>query len=232
MKRAIVTGGAGRIGSAIAQRLLDSGWEVASLDLLPSTVGRAVTCDLSDEISVQRAVEDLGWDRIDLVVNNGGRTTGLGLAILDATLTDWQGMIASHLTAAFLVSRAAVPFMTRGGSIINMTSARALMSEGGDVAFAAARGGLVALTQALAAQLGPAIRVNAIAPGWITDAGELSMTEQAAQPAGRPEAIAEAVLGLHEGGFVTGQTLVVDAGTPGTLRPVRPGDGLLPGDAG
>ncbi len=215
MKRAIVTGGAGLIGTAIAEKLLAEGWDVACFDLLPSKAGRSVTCDLSDEASVQGAVEDLGWDRIDLVVNNGGRTSGLGLAIVDTTLDDWQGMISSHLTGAFLVSRAAAPLMPRGSSIVNMTSTRALMSEGGDFAYAAAKGGLVALTQALAVQLGPEIRVNAIAPGWITDAAELSMTDHAQHPAGRvgrPEDIADAVLYLHEAGFVTGQTLVVDGG--------------------
>ncbi|MBE3638913.1 SDR family NAD(P)-dependent oxidoreductase [Mangrovicoccus algicola] len=215
MKRAIVTGGAGLIGTAIARALLERGWEVACLDLLPAPLGIPVTCDLSEESSVARAIEGLDWDRVDLVVNNGGRTSGLGLAITEATLDDWQGMIASHLTGAFLVSRAAAPLMQAGSCIVNMTSTRALMSEGGDFAYAAAKGGLVALTQALAVQLGPDIRVNAIAPGWITDAAELSMTDHAQHPAGRvgrPEDIADAVLYLAEAGFVTGQTLIVDGG--------------------
>ncbi|WP_172327833.1 SDR family NAD(P)-dependent oxidoreductase [Mangrovicoccus sp. HB161399] len=215
MKRAIVTGGAGLIGTAICEALIAEGWEVASFDLKEGSAGHQIRCDLSDEASVAAAFDALGWDALDLVVNNGG-LVGTSTPDISATrLDDWNAMIGSHLTGAFLVTRAAVPKMRRGGSVVMMASTRALMSEGWDFAYAAAKGGLVALTQALAVQLGPAIRVNAIAPGWITDAGDLSEIDHAQHPAGRvgrPGDIAGAVLYLADAGFVTGQLLPVDGG--------------------
>ncbi|MNE52208.1 Pyridoxal 4-dehydrogenase [compost metagenome] len=124
-------------------------------------------------------------------------------------------MIDSHLTGAFLMTRAVVPLMKTGGSVVNMASTRAFMSEPNSEAYAASKGGLVALTHALAVSLGPTIRVNAIAPGWITKETNLSHEDEAQHPAGRvgrPKDIADAVLYLDGAGFVTGQVLTVDGG--------------------
>lgn len=96
-----------------------------------------------------------------------------------------------------------------------MASTRAMMSEGGDFAYAAAKGGMVGLTQALAVQLGPRVRVNAIAPGWITDADDLRPEDHRQHPAGRvgrPQDIVDAVLYLAQAGFVTGEVLTIDGG--------------------
>lgn len=216
MKRAIVTGGAGLIGQGIIARLLDEGWEVASFDLRPSRLGRHVDCDLGDEASVTAAMKALGWDSLDLLVNNGGRVKGgTSMDLATTSLDDWNGFLNTHLTGAFLMSRAALPILREGASIVMMVSTRALMSEGGDFAYAAAKGGMVGLTQALAVQLGPRIRVNAIAPGWITDATDLSAEDHAQHPAGRvgrPDDIAQAVLYLAQAEFVTGQCLAIDGG--------------------
>ncbi|MFN4186336.1 MAG: SDR family oxidoreductase, partial [Hyphomonas sp.] len=97
----------------------------------------------------------------------------------------------------------------------NMASTRAFMSEPETEAYAASKGGLVALTHALAVSLGPKIRVNAIAPGWIAAPEGLSESDHAQHPVGRvgrAEDIAKAVLYLVEAGFVTGQVLTVDGG--------------------
>ncbi|WP_128255757.1 SDR family NAD(P)-dependent oxidoreductase [Falsirhodobacter deserti] len=215
MKRAIVTGGAGLIGREICRHLLNEGWEVASFDLQEGPEGRHVHCDLSDEASVVSAFADLEWDGLDLLVNNGGKVGPIDLSLAKASLEDWNGLIASQLTGAFLMSRAALPLMRKNGSIIMMASTRALMAEGGDFAYAAAKGGMIGLTQALAIQLGPKVRVNAIAPGWITDAQDLSHEDQAQHPVGRvgrPSDIAEAVVYLASAGFITGQTVTVDGG--------------------
>jgi NAD(P)-dependent dehydrogenase (short-subunit alcohol dehydrogenase family) len=216
MPRAIVTGGSGLIGRAICARLVAGGWEVANLDIREAPgPARHVACDISDPRSVAEAVAAPGWGALDLVVNNAGRTDGLDLALGTATLADWRGMIDSHLTGAFLVTRAALPLMRAGGSVVMMASTRALMSEGGDFAYAAAKGGLLGLTHALAVQLGPCVRVNAIAPGWIDDAPDLRPEDHAQHPAGRvgrPQDIAEAVLYLAGAGFVTGEVLTVDGG--------------------
>ncbi|MDB6452779.1 SDR family NAD(P)-dependent oxidoreductase [Falsirhodobacter sp. 20TX0035] len=216
MKRAIVTGGAGLIGQGIIARLQEDGWEVASLDLQPSRLGRHIDCDLGDEASITAAMDTLGWDRLDLLVNNGGKVKGgTSMDLAGTSLADWNALLDTHLTGAFLMSRAALPLLANGGSIVMMVSTRALMSEGGDFAYAAAKGGMVGLTQALAVQLGPRIRVNAIAPGWITDATDLSDKDHAQHPVGRvgrPADIAQAVLYLAQADFVTGQCLVVDGG--------------------
>jgi NAD(P)-dependent dehydrogenase (short-subunit alcohol dehydrogenase family) len=220
MMKAIVTGGAGLIGTGICEALSARGYEVASFDLTdaahPVEGVRQVECDVSDEASVEIAVAELKWDRLDLLVNNAGATGGaLGTHILDMALTDWRRVIDSHLTGAFLMTRAVAPLMREGGAIVNMASTRAFMSEPNSEAYAASKGGLVALTHALAVSLGPKIRVNAIAPGWITNETKLSHEDEAQHPAGRvgrPKDIADAVLYLAGAGFVTGQTLSVDGG--------------------
>lgn len=216
MSRAIVTGGAGLIGTAICDRLAAAGWEVASLDLVEGTApARHIRCDVADEGAVARAVEALGWDTLDLVVNNAGVADPHTGPIADLSLADWRRVLDSHLTGAFLTTRAFAPRLRAGGAIVNMASTRALMSEPESEAYAAAKGGLVALTHALAASLGPEVRVNAIAPGWITDETDLSTEDHAQHPAGRvgrPEDVAEAVLYLAGAGFVTGEVLVLDGG--------------------
>ncbi|WP_127142448.1 SDR family oxidoreductase [Pelagibacterium montanilacus] len=215
-RRAIVTGGAGLIGSAIVIALAAEGWEVACLDLREGpAVARSVSCDIANEASVSEAFATLGWDRLDLLVNNAGIAAAHGKPLVDLSLEDWRKVLDSHLTGAFLVSRSAVPLMGKGSAIVNMASTRAFMSEPDSEAYAAAKGGLVALTHALAVSLGPAIRVNGIAPGWITDKTGLRDVDHSQHPAGRvgrPEDIADAVLYLADAGFVTGQILTVDGG--------------------
>jgi NAD(P)-dependent dehydrogenase (short-subunit alcohol dehydrogenase family) len=216
MKRAIVTGGAGLIGTGICERLIAESWEVASFDLegcIPQATD--IRCDIGSEAEVEAAFTRLGWSQVHLLVNNGGQTPGLRMALGEASLADWRTTIDSYLTATFLMSRAALPLMAVGASIVNMTSTRAFMSEPGDFMYAAAKGGIVSLTQALAMALGPRVRVNAIAPGWISGEADLSEADHAQHPVGRvgrPEDIAEAVLYLAGAGFVTGQVLVIDGG--------------------
>jgi len=216
MKRALVTGGAGLIGTGICAALAAAGWEVVSLDLRPGPDGtRHIRCDVRDEASVAAAFAALGWDRLDLVVNNAGIAAAGSGPLATLSLADWRRITDSHLTGAFLVTRAALPLMGAGGAIVNIASTRAFMSEPDTEAYAAAKGGMVALTHALAMSLGPKLRVNAIAPGWISDGAGLSETDHAQHPVGRvgrPEDIAEAVLYLAGAGFVTGQVLTVDGG--------------------
>ena len=144
MKRAIVTGGSGLIGQAICSALLDEGWEVASFDLKEGAIGQQIHCDLASEESVAEAFRALGWDRLDLLVNNGGLVYDTFMQLGDTSLDQWNSTIGSHLTGAFLMSRAALPLLTDGSSIVMMASTRALMSQGIDFAYAAAKGGMVA----------------------------------------------------------------------------------------
>ena len=189
---------------------------MASFDIEPGPDGvRHVYCDVSDETSVAGAFGELGWDALDLLVNNAGIASPSNATISDLTLAEWRRVTDSHLTGAFLMTRSAVPMMGAGASIVNMASTRAFMSEPQTEAYAALKGGLVALTHALAISLGPKIRVNAIAPGWISGEDELRPVDHEQHPVGRvgrPQDIADAVLYLASAGFVTGQVLVVDGG--------------------
>ncbi|ATG37848.1 3-oxoacyl-[acyl-carrier-protein] reductase FabG (plasmid) [Phaeobacter piscinae] len=215
MKRAIVTGGSGLIGREICAHLLREGWEVASFDLKEGNVGVQIHCDLSSEDSINEAFCKLNWDHLDLLVNNGGLVFETFTQLSETTLDKWKSTLDSHLTGAFMMSRAAQPMLREGGSIIMMASTRALMSEGIDFSYAAAKGGMLALAQALAVQLGPKIRVNTIAPGWITDETDLRDVDNSQHPVGRvgrPADIAETVMYLVSARFVTGETVVVDGG--------------------
>jgi NAD(P)-dependent dehydrogenase (short-subunit alcohol dehydrogenase family) len=221
MKRAIVTGGAGLIGTGIMRHLRALGWEVASFDMkeldaeLQDDGSRSIFCDVGDEASVHGAFAELGWDSLDLLVNNAGIAGPVNGSIETLSLDVWRKVTDSHLTAAFLMTRSAVPLMQAGGNIINMASTRAFMSEPHTEAYAASKGGIVALTHALAISLGPKIRVNAIAPGWISGDETLSSEDHAQHPAGRvgqPQDIAEAVVYIASAGFMTGQVLTLDGG--------------------
>ena len=224
IKRALVTGGAKGIGRGVALRLAQEGWHVAALDrdaealvALPDGV-RALQADVSDEASVQDAVAATGWDGLDLLVNNAGIADPEVGPIEDLALEIWQAFLATNLTGAMLMTKHCVPLLrARRGAIVNVTSSRAQQSEPQTEPYAAAKGGLTALTHALAVSLGPEIRVNALAPGWIVTTGwedlrEIDHAQHPAGRAGRPEDVAEAVLWLAQAGFMTGQEVLLDGG--------------------
>ena len=217
-RTAIITGAARGIGAGIADALEAEGWTALRLDI---EIGTGVSpCDVSDEASVAAAfdaMETALGGGLDLLVNNAGIATAQSGPLEKLSLADWNRWIGTNLTGAFLMSRAAIPHLRKaGGSIVNISSTRALMSEPQSEAYAATKGGLLALTHALAVSLGPEIRANAIAPGWIDTSGsDLREADHAQHPAGRvgcPGDIAEAVLYLADAGFVTGETLVIDGG--------------------
>ncbi len=216
MKHAIVTGGAGLIGAELCTALQMADYEVASFDIREAPAGiRSIVCDVSDEAAVGRAFVELGWESLDLLVNNAGIASPDRWPITELSLDEWRKVTDSHLTAAFLMTRAAVPLMGEGASIINMLSTRAFMSEKNTEAYAASKGGLFGITHALAVSLGPKIRVNGIAPGWITKETDLRPVDHDQHPvgrAGRPEDVAKAVLYLAGAGFVTGEVLTLDGG--------------------
>jgi NAD(P)-dependent dehydrogenase (short-subunit alcohol dehydrogenase family) len=239
MKNALVTGAGQGIGRVIAARLLENGYAVTLAEIDPeagreteaelAALGpvRFVETDVADEAAVRRAVEAAATNGLlHVLVNNAG--IGRGGPVTDLSLTDWNRVLAVHLTAAFLTVKYAAPALRAArGAVVNIASTRALMSEPDTEAYAASKGGLVALTHALAASLGPDVRVNAISPGWIDvtpyqkvsrrKPAELSKADHAQHPCGRvgtPDDIASAVLFLADpaNGFITGQNLVVDGG--------------------
>lgn len=220
---AIVTGAARGIGHGICAYLAARNWRVAALDLDfdEDGPGRQVRCDVSDEASVRAAVaalEDLTAEGLDLLVNNAGIADPVSGPVEELSLADWNRRLAVNLTGPFLmVKHTAAALRAARGAVVNMSSTRAVMSEPDCEAYAATKGGLSALTHALAVSLGPEVRVNAVAPGWIYpgEPSDLSHADHAQHPAGRagrPGDIAEAVHYLARAGFTTGQVLTVDGG--------------------
>jgi NAD(P)-dependent dehydrogenase (short-subunit alcohol dehydrogenase family) len=228
---ALVTGGANGIGRVIARHLLDTGWRVGVLDLPDSGLARAyprrsrnvltVEGDVRDEETVADAVAAVvqRFGRLDAVVSNAGIMIRKPIASL--TLAEWNRVIDTNLTAAFLLARAAEkPLRKAKGAIVTIASTRALMSEPNTESYAATKGGLVALTHALAISLGPDVRVNCVSPGWIATErhGVLRRKDHTQHPVGRVgkvQDIAEIVGFLLDGkrsGFVTGANFVVDGG--------------------
>lgn len=219
---ALVTGAAHGIGLAVARRLADDGYAVVGADLAappPDACFRYERCDVSDPAAVDALVAALRAreSRLDALVSNAGMMIRKPIHAL--TPAEWSRVIGTNLTATFLLVRAAEDLLraTRG-AVVTIASTRARQSEPDTEAYAASKGGLVALTHALAVSLGPNVRVNCVSPGWIDVKSEALRAEDHAQhPAGRvgqPADIAALVAWLlgPESGFVTGAEFVVDGG--------------------
>jgi NAD(P)-dependent dehydrogenase (short-subunit alcohol dehydrogenase family) len=228
---ALVTGGAKGIGRAVAHHLLVRGWRLGIIDLPGSGLRRvfpprqrralAIEGDVRDEKVVSDAVDALvrRFGRLDAVVANAGIMIRKPLRRL--TLAEWHRVIDTNLTATFLLARAAEKSLRKArGAIVTIASTRALMSEPNTESYSASKGGLVALTHALAISFGPDVRVNCVSPGWIVTEkhGVLRRKDHSQHPvgrAGRPEDIAEIVawlLDAKRSGFVTGANFVIDGG--------------------
>jgi NAD(P)-dependent dehydrogenase (short-subunit alcohol dehydrogenase family) len=228
---ALVTGGAMGIGRAIARHLLATGWCVGIVDLPSSGLHRiypprsrnavVIEGDVREQDIISRAIATLveRFGRLDAVVSNAGIMIRKPLRRL--TLAEWHRVIDTNLTAAFLLARAAEkPLRKARGAMVTIASTRALMSEPNTESYAATKGGLVALTHALAISLGPDVRVNCVSPGWIEtkNYGALRRKDHAQHPVGRvgkPQDIAKIVawlLDAKRSGFVTGANFVVDGG--------------------
>lgn len=215
-----VTGAARGIGRAIARAFAAEGARVLGADVDPSPVEGVEMhrCDVSDEGQVRRFLDHVG-PVLHVLVNNAGISEFGDLESTPVALFD--RVIAVNLRGTYLMSRFAAPLLRAAGqgAIINIASTRALMSEPNTEAYSASKGGILALTHALAITLGPAVRVNAILPGWIdVDGEELRPEDHAQHPVGRvgrPEDVAQAALFLADparSGFMTGQQLVLDGG--------------------
>jgi NAD(P)-dependent dehydrogenase (short-subunit alcohol dehydrogenase family) len=251
-RAALVTGGGRGIGRAIARQLIEAGAHVAIVDvdagaaedaagafgdLAPAgkPAGKivALAADVADEAAVADAVartcDALG--SLDIVVNNAARSSPESSPIDRLDRADWQRVLDINLTGPMLLVKHALPHLrARRGAVVNIASTRALQSEPHTEAYAASKGGLVALTHALAMSLGPEVRVNCISPGWIDTsawhprgqerearAASLRPIDHAQHPAGRvgtPEDVAALCLYLvsDAAGFVTGQNFVLDGG--------------------
>ncbi|ERT04456.1 short chain dehydrogenase family protein [Lyngbya aestuarii BL J] len=235
-KVAIVTGGGRGIGKAIAQHLLKVGVKVAIAEI-DSEAGNAtetelsssgeikfIQTDISNEESVKNAIHQTieRFGRLDILVNNAAISDPENNPIEQLSLEHWNQVLTVNLTGAFLCTKYAVPHLRKyQGTILNIASTRAFMSEPNTEIYSTAKGGLVALTHALANSLGPDIRVNCVSPGWIVTSedqqSQLTPEDHQQHPVGRvgqPKDIAAMVVYLasEEATFITGINVVVDGG--------------------
>ncbi|WP_029910210.1 SDR family oxidoreductase [Pelobacter seleniigenes] len=236
----LVTGGGQGIGRGICRQLAAEGRQVVAVDIdgealaeLEQELGdkSVVFCaDVADEAAIQAVFAAVGerFDRLDALINNAGLTGTARVPLTELALADWNRMLSTNLTGTFLCSKHAIPLLRQNnGVIVNIASTRALQSEANTEAYSASKGGIVALTHALAVSLGPEIRVNCVSPGWIEVTGlkkqsrrqtvQLSAEDHRQHPVGRvgeARDIAAMVSYLISpaAGFISGQNFIVDGG--------------------
>jgi len=237
-KTAVVTGGGQGIGLGISAALLAAGAEVlvAQRKAPPANLdAHWVEADLADPASYRAIAEAVKqhWDRLDILVNNAGIMFEASLAELQ--IDDWNRMLAVNLTAPVFLARALLPQLAGGGSIVNIGSIEGLAANPGHIAYCASKGGVHAMTRAMAVDLGAhGIRVNAIAPGWIRSQLSDDYINAQADPdtaweglyrlhpvgrVGEPDDVGQLAVFLagDTAAFVSGQVIVIDGGRTSKL---------------
>ena len=210
----VITGGAGGIGKCIAEEFTKQGAKVCVIDIAP---GDHFVGDLADPAVLEAFSTSViqKYGRVDVLVNNAPPAF---LGIDTCSYAQFQQALAVGVAAPFYLSKLFLPYFSEGASIINISSSRDRMSQPQSESYTAAKGGIAALTHALAVSLGPKIRVNSISPGWINTTDTVYQgADEAQQPAGRvgtPMDIANMVLFLAspKAGFITGENICIDGG--------------------
>jgi NAD(P)-dependent dehydrogenase (short-subunit alcohol dehydrogenase family) len=235
-KVVVVTGAANGIGRGVASAFAKKGAKVVIADM-DSEEGNMVALELREngadvqfiqtDVKSEKEIRHLfeitknTYGTIDILINNAGKS--VFKSPYELTVEEWDEIIQTNLRSVFLCSREAAKYMREnegGGSIVNIASTRALMSEPNSEAYAATKGGITAITHALAASFSnDRITVNAISPGWIHTGDESALSEQdheqhLSNRVGKPSDIARACFYLTdpENDFVTGINIVVDGG--------------------
>ena len=213
-KVAVVTGGAQGIGKCIAEEFRKQGADVIVID---KAAGEHYVGDISDKAVLEQFAQFV-LDRcghIDYLINNA---LPLMKGIDECTYEEFRYALDVGVTAPFYLSKLFAPHFAKGGCIINISSSRDRMSQPQTESYTAAKGGISALTHALAVSLAGRVRVNSISPGWIDTGYKVYEGPDAyQQPAGRvgdPLDIANAVLFLcsDKAGFITGENICIDGG--------------------
>ena len=213
-KVVVITGGAGGIGRCIAEEFRKQEAQVCVIDSAPGThyvgdIGEKTVL----EAFAREVIEKHG--RVDVLVNNAPPSF---LGIDQCSYEQFQKSLAIGVTAPFYLSKLFAPYFAPGASIINISSSRDRMSQPQSESYTAAKGGIAALTHALAVSFAGRVRVNSISPGWIdTDYRIYQGPDALQQPAGRvgnPLDIANMVLFLSsdKAGFITGENICIDGG--------------------
>ncbi|HEX2981652.1 MAG TPA: SDR family oxidoreductase [Anaerolineaceae bacterium] len=243
----LITGAAGGVGRATVSVFAEAGWRVIGLDragfngTFPEN-GLFIQGDISDPASLQGIFERVQAfsPRLDAVVNNAA--VQITKPILETSVEEWDMVIANNLRPVFLISKLAHPLLVNAGSaaIVNVSSVHAVATSAGIAAYAASKGGILALTRAMAIEFAPNhIRVNAVLPGAVDTpmlraglnrehAGNGSLNERLDNLArktvngriGTPEEIGHTIYFLADNtqsSFMTGQALIVDGGATSRL---------------
>lgn len=213
-KIAVVTGGAQGIGRTIAGEFEKNGATVCVIDKQP---GVYFTGDLADEKTLERFAAQVAanYGHIDYLINNAAP---LMKGIDSCTWQEFNYALQVGVSAPFYLSKLFLPYFNPGASIVNISSSRDRMSQPDTESYTAAKGGIAALTHALAVSLAGRVRVNSISPGWIDTAfTEYTGADAVQQPVhrvGNPLDIANMVLFLcsDKAGFITGENICIDGG--------------------
>jgi glucose 1-dehydrogenase len=243
----LITGAGGGIGRACVTHFFEKGWRVIGVDRadfgedFPAT-GRFIKSDISHPDSVEMIFHQAKdfCPALDVLVNNAA--VQIAKPIIETTVEEWDGVMASNLRSVFLFVKLAHPLMKAagGGAVVNVSSVHALQTSSNIAAYAASKGGLLALTRAMAIEFAPDnIRVNAILPGAVDtpmlraglERGHVGKGDiqnrldnlahkTVSGKVGTPEEIASAIYFLadnEQSSFMTGQALVVDGGATARL---------------
>lgn len=227
----VVTGGAQGIGRCVAERFAAAGARVWVPDKQPTSFDHPAMTVVQTDLAVQAELESFAArviresGQVHVLVNNAlPLMKGLDTCSYD----EFSYALAVGVTAPFYLTKLFAPHFAEGAAVVNISSSRDRMSQAQTESYTAAKGGIAALTHALAVTLAGRVRVNSVSPGWIETQGRTwSGADAAQQPVGRvgkPADIAEAVLFLasSRAGFITGENLCVDGGM--TRRMIYHGD--------
>ena len=213
-KVAVITGGAQGIGRCIAEEFQKAGAAVCVID---KQQGDYFVGDLADKETLEQFAEEViaQYGHVDYLINNA---LPLMKGITECSYEEFQYALSVGVTAPFYLAKLFAPHFSEGAAIVNISSSRDRMSQPQTESYTAAKGGIAALTHALAVSLSGKVRVNSISPGWIDTAYTVYEGPDAVQqPSGRvgnPMDIASMVLFLcsDKAGFITGENICIDGG--------------------